>query len=500
MAGERNYTTFNVDTDPNDADQNVDALLTGRKWDLSVTNVITFSFVDEASDFSYNPSSPFSSAFTAEQQAAAKLALANIAAVTGVVFDEIGDDPGENNAEGTLRYANHTGLSTAYGYYPSGSESAGDMAFKEGAYSSAPVGSYQYHTFLHETGHALGLKHGHETWGTGSLTDDKDGMEYSVMTYNSFIGQNESLGFYPNASGHFAQSLMMYDIAALQVMYGANWDTNSTDTVYTFSDTTGEMSINGIGQGAPVKNVIFRTIWDGGGTDTYDFSNYATGLNIDLAPASYVDLDTGGTSQRAMLNTGYDSSGSYVGAAAREYASGHVYNALQYEGSEASLIENAIGGTASDILSGNAASNKLEGRAGDDTISGLDGDDKLIGGGGGDVMTGDSGQDTLKGYAGDDTISGGDGGDLLVGGKGDDVYVGGGGSDKFRFSFKASGESDVITDFEDGLDMIRMNGGGSFDQLDIVQVGDDMVVSWDSNMITLTGMGTAEIGVDDFIF
>lgn len=45
------------------------------------------------------------------------------------------------------------------------------------------------------------------------------------------------------------------------------------DSVYTFSDTTGEMFINGIGQGTPFRNTLFRTLRDNGGNDAYDFSN-----------------------------------------------------------------------------------------------------------------------------------------------------------------------------------------------------------------------------------
>ena len=38
----------------------------------------------------------------------------------------------------------------------------------------------------------------------------------------------------------FAQSLMMLDIAAIPYMYGANFNHNSGNTVYTFSTTTGD--------------------------------------------------------------------------------------------------------------------------------------------------------------------------------------------------------------------------------------------------------------------
>uniref|UniRef100_UPI00195366F3 M10 family metallopeptidase C-terminal domain-containing protein n=1 Tax=Streptococcus pneumoniae TaxID=1313 RepID=UPI00195366F3 len=66
----------------------------------------------------------------------------------------------------------------------------------------------------------------------------------------------------------------MDDIAAIQAMYGANFATHAENTVYSFSPTTGEEFINGVGQGEPGANRVFLTIWDGGGNDTYDFSNY----------------------------------------------------------------------------------------------------------------------------------------------------------------------------------------------------------------------------------
>ena len=72
----------------------------------------------------------------------------------------------------------------------------------------------------------------------------------------------------------------MYDIAALQTLYGANYKTNSSDTRYQWDPNTGELFVNGIGQGAPGANNVFMTVWDGGGNDTYDFSNYETNLKV----------------------------------------------------------------------------------------------------------------------------------------------------------------------------------------------------------------------------
>lgn len=513
MAGERDYTFFSVDTDTGDDDQNIDALLDGYKWDVSITNVISFSFIDSASDISYdlNPfggSVAFANEFSDAQKAAARDVLAQFAAVADVVFDEIGDDPGENNADGTLRFADYTGISTAYGYYPFSNEAAGDMAFADGSYEVIDLGTYEYATVLHEVGHAMGLKHGHDTSGSGAMTADKNGMEYSVMTYNSFIGQAQSPGFYTNSYGNYAQTLMMYDIAALQRMYGANWDTNNSDTTYSFSTSTGEMSINGVGQGTPADDVIFRTLWDGGGTDTYDFSNFTNKLAIDLTPGAYSDLDTTGNDLRAQLNAGWDSSGNYVGAPAFEFAAGHLYNALQFEGNAASLIENAIGGSGNDQITGNDATNTLEGGGGNDRLYGLDADDTLKGGdrndtafGGrdNDLLQGQRGRDNLYGDGGDDTLEGNNGADKLTGGSGDDVLQGGKGGDQFIFKGSGRNGTDTILDFDDGVDVIRIYGGTSFGDLTISVVGADTQISWNQSLVIVSDVTTG-IDAADFLF
>ena len=44
---------------------------------------------------------------------------------------------------------------------------------------------------------------------------------------------------------------MMLDIQALQYMYGANFNTNDTDTTYSWDPNDGTMSINGVRQRTP---------------------------------------------------------------------------------------------------------------------------------------------------------------------------------------------------------------------------------------------------------
>lgn len=393
-----------------DADQNIDALMnvySGSNSSYWADTTITFSFPDSRLDFGYtpDPGTSFFSPMNTAQKTAIRAVLEHYESVSGLTFTELGS----GSANGTLRFMEGTNIEAAFAYLPDSTEAGGDVWLNSVDYNAPVVGDYAHITLLHEIGHALGLKHGHETEGPGKMTANRDSMEFSVMTYSSYIGQDlDAEPYFTNAEDSFAQSLMMYDIAAIQRYYGANFTTNSDDTRYTFSTTTGEMSLNGVGQGTPAGNVVFRTIWDGGGVDTYDFSNYATSLDIDLVPGSFTDLDTVGDAQRAELNQ--------FSNASTSHARGHVFNALQYEADTRSLIENATGGSGDDVISGNFVGNVLLGNGGNDILSGDAGNDTLIGGAGADRMFGGDGNDTIVFDWADiqADVQGGQGTDLLI--------------------------------------------------------------------------------------
>ncbi|MCO5966744.1 calcium-binding protein, partial [Sinorhizobium meliloti] len=237
---------------------------------------------------------------------------------------------------------------------------------------------------------------------------------------------------------------------------------------YRWSPTSGEMFVNGMGQGAPGGNKILLTVWDGGGTDTYDFSNYTTALKVDLRPGEWT---TTSATQLAKLH--YDGS---------KVAIGNIANALQYKGDARSLVENAKGGAAGDTITGNGAANVLWGNGGNDRLAGGDGNDNLVGGVGadrldggngtdlanyynaaagvvadlyspgsnrgeaagdiyvsverlygsafGDTLAGDKVANLLNGLAGNDVLHGRAGNDTLIGGAGNDNLVGGAGADR----------------------------------------------------------------------
>jgi serralysin len=263
-----------------------------------------------------------------------------------------------NDRDADIRYAESRAANpTAYAYYPVRGEIAGDVWLGTGkVLTNAAPGHYAFATVIHETGHALGLKHGHASDRfdliRATLPARYDSLEYSVMTYHSHVGQKGGSG-YTNELFGFPQSFMMADILALQHMYGADYTTNGGDTVYSWSPRNGNTLVDGavgINAGA---NRIFATIWDGGGNDTYDLSAYRNGVEIDLRAGQ---ASTFRTSQLADLDQFRNG----------KLAGGNIYNALLHDGDQRALIENAIGGRGNDTFRGNAADNVFTGNAGAD--------------------------------------------------------------------------------------------------------------------------------------
>jgi serralysin len=163
---------------------------------------------------------------------------------------------------------------------------------------------------------------------------------------------------------------LLYDILALQKLYGANMATRTGDTVYGFNSNTGQSPFNFAVNPGPVI-----AIWDAGGNDTLDLSGYATPSRIDLNDGEF--SDAGGMTMNIAIAFG-------------------------------AVIENAVGGAGDDVLIGNSANNVLTGGGGSDRLSGARGVDVLIGSAGADVFvfnaTADSGIKALLACGPDKSI------------------------------------------------------------------------------------------------
>lgn len=144
------------------------------------------------------------------------------------------------------------------------------------------------------------------------------------------------------------------------------------------------------------------------------------------------------------------------------------------------------GGAKSDYFYGGGGGDRIRGEAGNDVIYGQKGNDRAFGGNGADRIHGDDGDDMLAGGAGNDKIGGGSGNDTLTGGLGDDVFI------FERFNTAGTCGLDTVTDLEAG-DKLILTGVGAKVSVIIAQVGDDVTVGLQDNLITLLDTTVAEV-------
>jgi Ca2+-binding RTX toxin-like protein len=255
--------------------------------------------------------------FTASMKTATIQILGNISNIINVTFTQVSSDA---SAQLGFAQAKLTAGAGAWAYYPGSYGQAGDV-WTNNMYAASTqnvgLGTYGYQTLIHEIGHALGLKHSFEA--PGALPGAEDSSRYSVMSYT-----------WP----FYAESFMLYDIAALQKLYGANLNYATGNNTYTLSSGHA------------------YTIWDAGGVDTMDGSALGSNLTIDLNEGKHSSV---GLTQNVAIAFGVE-------------------------------MENAVGGSGNDTIYGNVLDNNIQGGNGNDTIYGSAGDDTLNGGAGADTV------------------------------------------------------------------------------------------------------------------
>ncbi len=402
-------------------------------------------------------------------------------------------------------------------------------------------GGYPWMTELHEIGHAIGLGHAGPYDGKSSTQwGTLDNRSMSIMSYHD--GANWSTPDWGLYSGYKGEPTtpMMYDIVAVQRLYGAPIDGPlSGDVVFGFnSNIQGDIrqffdfSIN-------THPVV--TLWSGGAHNSLDLSGFAQNATLHLRSGDGYSSSAGGLTDNIYIAPGTHITTAITGPG-NDTISGNDHSDVLIGGAGSDLIAGGAGndhlygggmaqtpGDGADVLRGGDGMDYLQGNAGNDTLDGGGSRDRLYGGQGDDSLYGDTGDDSIQGNLGNDSVDGGDGNDLIHGGQGNDSILGnagsdtvsgdlgddrvdggrgldtlygGAGSDVFDYVERAATYEthpgwlnfyriDEVADYEDGVDHIHIDAGIP---LVMIQLGEQASVEAASILATPLLNSTANVG------
>ncbi len=344
--------------------------------------------------YSFNNLSTAGNALDATFQSWVNAAVQTVEEMLGIDFQLVG---GTGNITFNGSRGNGTYASTSWSVPSNAYTSASiyfDQLWTTNQSASLGYGSYGLTTIIHEFLHALGLDHPGNYNGSANYFPDalflQDTHRYSVMSYFDADADGSGTSHWLKVNGtwqwQYPQTPMVYDLLALTDGnfagyfggYAPNATTRAGDTTYGYNATSG---INSVFNFA-VNDGPVLTIYDAAGNDTLDLSGDTVAtrrvITYDAAgnpqtsdgvrTTSVIDLNPGAySSTHGMLNN--------IGIAF------------------GTLVENAIGTSFNDTITGNYLGNVLMGGAGSDTINGGLGADFLAGGTGTDGLTGGAGAD-----------------------------------------------------------------------------------------------------------
>ncbi|OWW21958.1 hypothetical protein AYR66_23165 [Noviherbaspirillum denitrificans] len=329
---------------PISGDYRIDALLESAdyRWNagspLGTAVEVTYSFMSEKPSYGGTDSdgSTGFQTFSNAQRAAVRDIFAQLATMLNISFREVAD-VGSNY--GQIRFGNNMQPdSSGYAFLPNSDSSdiSGDVWISLDYSTEQTPGSFSYSTLLHEIGHALGLKHpGNYNAGEAPVQDAnatylgqaEDIQQYTLMSYrDASYSEGQQRTWYG-----------LYDMLALQYLYGAKSVNTGDANTYSYNDASG-------------RNLTL--IQDSAGTqDTIDLSAVTIGAHVDLRGGGFSSVGKGQSGHLAIDNLTIMAG---------------------------TMIENLVATAGNDTITGNAASNRITSGGGSDTIDGGGGTDTVI--------------------------------------------------------------------------------------------------------------------------
>ena len=303
-----------------------------KNHSVNSSTVITYSFPGlngKPARYSYSEEeflgSVTATPFTEKQASDSRKAFERISDFINVTFVEVVEEDFEENGEiiskvGTIRLAIRT-ITDESGVYregigatasiPGNQPRGGDIFFNKqyeniGNFASGIVpdngiSDGDLKILYHEIFHALGTEHpgDHQTIEFPESKNKRPHTLFGTDGEDTFIDDKNIISMDPG----------IYDIAPLQYLYGENNKYNVEDTIYSYSP----------------NKPFFTTIWDAGGVDTLDFSDFTKNQVINLSQGEFCNLS---------FNNNWS-------------AKNHLGIAFN------TIIENAKGGSGTDQITGN---------------------------------------------------------------------------------------------------------------------------------------------------
>jgi Ca2+-binding RTX toxin-like protein len=353
--------------------------------------------------------------------------------------------------------------------------------------------------------------------GVTTLTDSSGGVinfeSVENLTVNNLAYTSVDSGAINSGDGGINNAYWSSSEKLLIATNGSVWYAQNINNAYSGLSTTDDfeyvgssdgdtinLNINRLTSGTDIGHSLLSgdfTINTGDGNDSMHSAKLKNTDSINLGSGddsiSVMVSGTYGTPSLSTMNMTLLDGGTGIDTISFEESTVANGTVLSLTTGGAINFENLTGSASIETLNGDANANTIAGKGGSDIIYGNGGDDSLYGYEN-DYMDGvasyQSGDDNLYGGSGDDQLYGTAGENTLDGGTGKDTMYGGNGADTFILRAGDGGISvslaDMISDFEDGADVIGLDDGLQYSELTVIQGSGSNV---NDTLVSITSTG-----------